>query len=173
MIELREEVAFSSHHTSEDFVFDNIFESIVNFFEKDDWKFNELKSGEILQLEVSLDNGNYTSYAIADEENRSFRFYSDCPVKVPENKRLAVAEFLARANYGLITGNFELDFTDGEIRYKTTTYVADQQLNYPVIKRLVYVNLNTMDNYFPGLMKVIYGGTSAEQALAEIEEQEE
>lgn len=172
MNEFREEVASITCYKLEEFVTINIFESMTNFFEKDDWQFKEVKAGEILQLEVSLENANYTCYAIADDENRSFRFYSDCPVKVPENKRLAVAEFLTRANYGLITGNFELNFIDGDIRYKTSIHVADQRLSYSLIKRLVYVNVTTMDDYFPGLMKVIYGGTSAEQALAEIENQD-
>ena len=30
-----------------------------------------------------------------------------------------MAEYLHRANYGLRVGNFELDYDDGEIRYKT------------------------------------------------------
>jgi hypothetical protein len=31
-------------------------------------------------------------------------------------ERAPPAEFITRANYGLIIGNFELDFEDGEIR---------------------------------------------------------
>lgn len=30
----------------------------------------------------------------------------------------SMAEFVCRANYGLVSGNFELDMRDGEIRFK-------------------------------------------------------
>ncbi len=49
-----------------------------------------------------------------------FTVYTVFPVKAPEEKRGAVAAFLTRANYGLILGSFELDFDDGEIRFKVT-----------------------------------------------------
>jgi hypothetical protein len=81
-----------------------------------------------------------------------------------------MSEFLTRANYGLILGNFEMDFTDGEVRYKTSIYIGETELDFPVIKKMVYLNLSTIDDYFPAMMKVIYGGISAEQAINEIEE---
>jgi hypothetical protein len=49
-----------------------------------------------------------------------------------------VAEFLTRANSGMVIGNFELDFADGEIRYKTSIDVEGDKLSYAIIKRLVY-----------------------------------
>jgi len=36
-----------------------------------------------------------------------------------------VNEFLTRANYGLNIGNFEMDFQDGEIRFKTAIDVEE------------------------------------------------
>ncbi len=47
------------------------------------------------------------------------------PVKAPEEKRLAIAEFVARANDGLRIGNFELDFGDGEVRYKRSAWIGE------------------------------------------------
>ncbi|MDJ1171766.1 hypothetical protein PMG71_20260 [Roseofilum sp. BLCC_M154] len=39
-----------------------------------------------------------------------------------------MAEFLTKANYGMILGDFELDLTDGELRDKTSIGVL-QGLN--------------------------------------------
>ncbi|OKH37257.1 hypothetical protein NIES2119_13450 [[Phormidium ambiguum] IAM M-71] len=153
-------------------VMTNLFESIVNFFEKDDWNFEEVDSEKSLRLKVEMENSTYTGYAIVDDENNTFVFYSASPVKIPKSKYLPVAEFLARANNGLIIGNFEMDFEDGEIRYKTSI-IADQELSYSVIENLVYTNLSTIDNYFPGFMRIIYGGISPEEALNQIEQEEE
>lgn len=92
---------------------------------------------------------------------------------MPLEQRLLMAEFLTRVNYGLKIGNFEMDFKDGEIRYKTSIAVEGDRLTSPLVRELVCHNLSIMDNYFPGIMKVIYGGMSPEDALAETEKFEE
>ena len=102
-------------------------------------------------------------------EQQQFVFYSICPVNAPENKRLAVAEFITRANSGMIIGHFELDFTEGQIRYKTSIDVEDDSLCSALIKRLVYANVMMMDAYLPGIMSVIYGEVTPLDAIAQIE----
>ncbi|MBC7340390.1 MAG: YbjN domain-containing protein [Firmicutes bacterium] len=96
-------------------------------------------------------------------------FYSVCPVNVPEGKRLAVAEYLTRANYGLVIGNFEMDFRDGEVRYKTSIDVEGAEIAPALVRNLVYANVITMDRYLPGLLGVIYGNLTPEQAIAQVE----
>jgi len=146
-----------------------ILEEIVSFFTKDDWPYTKIKGEPILQTAFQGENGKWTCYAKAREEQEQFVFYSICPVNAPENKRLAVAEFLTRANSGMIIGNFEMDFKDGEIRYKTSIDVEGDSLTSALIKRLVYANVTMMDEYLPGIMSVIYGDVSAVDAIAQIE----
>jgi hypothetical protein len=115
------------------------------------------------------ENGTWVCYAHAREEQKLFIFYSVCQVNAPEDKRMAVAEFLTRANYGLLIGNFELDFNDGEIRYKTSIDVEGDRPSPALVQQLVYANVLTMDRYLPGIMTVIYGSASPAEAIAEIE----
>lgn len=150
-----------------------VFEAIANFFKEDEWEFSQLEGQPILQMGFTGDNGNWMCYAqaVENEEAAQFLFYSICPVKVPENKRITVAQFLTRANYGIVIGNFELDLDDGEIRYKTSIDVKDDRLSEALCKQLVYTNLAMMDRYLPGIMGTIYGGMSPEGAIAHIENQ--
>lgn len=150
-----------------------LFKAVTNFFEEDDWKFLEIEKETLLRLEVSLENGTYNCYAFVDEETKIFVFHSKCPIKAPLNRRLLIAELITRANYGLSLGNFEMDFEDGEIRYKTSIDVEGDRLTPPLVKRLVYNNVRIMDNYVPAIMKVIYGGMLPEDAITEIEKSEE
>ena len=90
-------------------------------------------------------------------------------MNVPEHKLMAVAEFLTRANSGMILGNFELGFTDGEIRYKTSIDVEGDRLCFALIKRLVYGNVTMMDEYWPGIMSVVYGEVEVREVIASIE----
>ena len=77
--------------------------------------------------------------------------------------------FLTRANYGLLIGNFEMDYNDGEVRYKTSIDVEGDRLSKALVKRLVYDNLAVMDRYLPGVLSVIYGGASPTEAIAQVE----
>jgi hypothetical protein len=88
---------------------------------------------------------------------------------VPEEKRVAMAEFITRANYGMRIGNFEMDFSDGELRYKSSIDVEDDHLSSPLIKHMVYPNVLMMDKYLPGIMAILYAGKSPRQAVEEVE----
>ncbi|HEY9892637.1 MAG TPA: YbjN domain-containing protein [Candidatus Sericytochromatia bacterium] len=145
------------------------FEEIVNFFEEDGWPFVQIEGEPLLQMVFQGENGKWTCYAKARDDQKQFVFYSVCPVNAPDSKRLAVAEFLTRANSGMIIGNFEMDFEDGEIRYKTSIDVEDDSLSSGLIKRLVYANVMMMDAYLPGMMSVIYGDVTPVDAIAQIE----
>src|SRR3954447_26364575 len=71
-------------------------------------------------VELVFDNprSKWKSYAKASDD-QAFLFYSICAIDVPEARRAAVAEFITRVNFGLVTGNFEMDWADGEVRFKT------------------------------------------------------
>jgi hypothetical protein len=158
------EAGFKSPTTDRQF-----FEEIVNFFEEDGWPFVQIEGEPFLQMVFQGENGKWTCYAKARDDQKQFVFYSVCPINAPDSKRLAVAEFLTRANSGMIIGNFEMDFEDGEIRYKTSIDVEDASLSSAVIKRLVYANVMMMDAYLPGIMSVIYGDVTPLDAIAQIE----
>ncbi|MBW4501599.1 MAG: YbjN domain-containing protein [Scytonema hyalinum WJT4-NPBG1] len=146
-----------------------IFEEIVNFFKADDWPFIQIQGQPALQIAFQGENGKWTCYARTRVEQQQFVFYSVCPVNAPEDKRLAIAEYLTRANYGIVIGNFELDFADGEISYKTSIDVEGDRLSSALIKRVVYANVTMMDEYLPGIMSVIYGDVLPKDAIARIE----
>ncbi len=146
-----------------------IFEEIVNFFTQEDWQFTKVQGELSLRLACQGSNGQWHCYASAREEQQQFIFYSLCPVIVPKKKRRQLGEFICRANYGAIIGNFELDFNDGEIRYKTSIDVEGDSLSFSLIKQMVYANVTMMDEYLPGIMAVIDCKASPEEAIATIE----
>lgn len=137
-----------------------IFNAIIAFFEEDDWDFHWLEGTSILSVGFTGKNGKWVCYAQAREEQEQFVFYSVCPINTPEDRRQAVAEFITRVNYGMIIGNFELDYDDGEIRYKTSIDVEGDGLTPALIKQMVYANVIITDKYLPGIMRVIYANSA-------------
>lgn len=116
-------------------------------------------------------NGRYTCFAQIRMDLEQFMFYAIAPVKVPEAAHAAAAEFLTRANYGLRIGNFEMDYTDGEVRYKSSLDFEDALLTPALIRNAIYPAVQTLDRYMPGLMAVVYGGQAPQAAIEVIEGQ--
>lgn len=152
---------------------DRILQAFIDFFVDDDWRFDRSEQKPILRLSFQGRSGHtWSCFAQSrmGENTEQAIFYSVAPIKVPEAKRLAVAEFLTRANYGMVMGNFELDFSDGEIRYKTSIDLAGgSPLTPKLTKPMVYTNVLMMDKYLPGVMEVLYADVSPEQAIRKIE----
>ena len=159
-----------------------IFNALVLFFEEDGWDFQRVEGASVLSMGFSGKNGKWLCYAHAREEEAQFAFYSVLSINVPADKRHKVAEFITRANYGMMIGNFEMDYVDGEIRYKTSIDVEGTDLTSTMIQQLVYPNLIITDHYFEGIMRVVYsddtpvdildgidfgGGISDEEVTAE------
>lgn len=55
---------------------------------------------------------------------------------VPDARRLEAAEYLHRINYGLLLGNFEMDYDEGEVRFRTSL-MAEGSLTHEVLDRYI------------------------------------
>jgi hypothetical protein len=146
-----------------------ILSAVEKFLKEDDWPYNLIEGRSVFKTGFEGKNGQFTCYAQERVEQDQFVFYSIFPVRAAENKINDVAEFITRANYGMIIGNFELDYSDGEIRYKTSVDVEDIHQIEPLVQHIMYSNVLTMDKYFNGLMRVLYGGIDPADAVEEIE----
>ena len=146
-----------------------IYTAMVDFFEDDKWPYTVVAGEPVLSMHFVGSNGHWVCYAQARDDQQQFVFYSVCPMAMPDFKRVAVAEFVTRANYGMIIGNFELDFNDGEVRYKTSLDVEGTYLSPPLIRQAVYANVLMMDRYLPGLLALVYNDITPADAVAQVE----
>lgn len=89
---------------------------------------------------------------------------------VPEPKLAEVSEYLTRANYGLVVGNFELDMDSGHVRYKTSMDLEGAVVEQVLFKNLIYSNLTTADRYHPGLLKLLWGDDMTARAAISLVE---
>lgn len=154
---------------------DPIIEKVYEFLESQDWPYTPIEDDLMDEDEAGFrtaftgDSGQFSCLGLVDEQKRMFVFYTFSPVKVAEDRLMAAMEFVTRANYDMYIGNFEMDLSDGEVRFKASVDFDEAQALAPVVKGVVFMSVLMMDRYFPGLLRVIYGEASAEQAIDEIE----
>jgi hypothetical protein len=141
-----------------------LLEELKRVFVENGWPFSEVRGAQVLVSDLSGPLGTWKFYAQVVDEQDLILLYSVCPLRVPAGRRSEVSQFLTAANYGLAAGNFELDFEDGEIRYKTALHTYGDGLDANVLRKLVRSNGMAMETYLPGI-GVVITGTPALPAL--------
>lgn len=142
----------------------SILNTIKRFLEREGWAYAETENG--LRLNFGGKHGTWRCFARIRAAEGQFLFYSYAPVEIASNQYLAIAEFITRANFGLFIGNFELNFANGTLQFRTSIDVEgdENKLTPTLLKHLVYQNVLTMDKYLPGIQAVLAGEASAAEA---------
>ncbi|MDJ0734410.1 MAG: YbjN domain-containing protein [Nostocaceae cyanobacterium] len=145
-------------------------ETVGYFLQEDGWNPQFIEEKEAYKINFESEHGIGIAYAQVLTDLEQFLFYVMIPFKIPEESLNTIAELITRANYGLRVGNFEMDYEDGKVRYKTCIDFEGEILTKGYIKNAVYPALKTMERYVPGFLSVVYGGQTPEEALAVLEE---
>jgi hypothetical protein len=144
-------------------------ELVAAFLVDEGWPCEQLGDKPILRTGYKGSNGQWNCYAHCRAEYDQVLFYSIAPQSAPEASRPGVAEYLTRANWGLMIGNFELDYGDGEVRYKTSAQFEQTDLTADLLRPLVYGNVVMMEKYLPGLQAVIAQSQTPVEAIQALE----
>ena len=147
-----------------------IIDVVIEWLTEDEWKFDNPNENLVI-AGVKGENGNFRMFFSSDEDPHLFRLVLIPGFSIPENKRLEIAEFVTRANYGIQVGKFELDFDDGEVRYSAGLDLGgDCELTTGMVRAIMGRCASTLDRYTPGFMRILYAGLTPKEAIEEIEE---
>ena len=125
-------------------------------------------------LHSGLENKNtmWRWLAHQDDEGR-FAMVSLLPLKASEMRQNACAELLVRINVKLGLGHFDLDFSDGQIAFRTAIPVGEgSRLRMSVIEHVIRGHHTLVDQYLPAISTVLFSGQTPEEALATAKERE-
>lgn len=150
-----------------------IVDVVKKFLADDDWNyFFDEETGLFhfgLRIRSKIQKLNY----VIDVHEDEIVTYGISPVAVdsddPEMMR-RMAEFICRVNYGLKNGCFELDFEDGEIRFRSFIDCKGLLPSMEVVKNSVGCAAIMFELYASGMVDIIFGGASARDAIARCEE---
>ena len=125
----------------------------------------------VYRIGMGLDNGRVDCFVDMRPEDKQVILVAVCGTLIPDNRRKQIAEFITRANFGLLLGNFELNFDNGELRYKCCfVYDGPGQDSVEVFIRNFFASFKMMDRYLPGIMAVTYANTDPKSAISQIED---
>lgn len=85
--------------------------------------------------------------------------------KAKKEHRAELCEFVARANYGMGDGNFEMNLDDGSVRFKVALDYSGISLKAVLVRNMIIDAVSTIDVYEKALARVIAGKAKAKAAL--------
>ncbi len=136
----------------------NHIEVVEKLFAELDWEAKMLPDYPVMTCALQVPNGTLDIFCHVHADHERILFYlRPQNLDIPVDKRLAVAEFVTRANYGLSLGNFEMDMEDGELNFKTILQAPAALLSTALLRPYLLLGVETINHYLPGLTKVIAG----------------
>jgi hypothetical protein len=147
---------------------DTPYETLIQLLDERDIGYST-RDDQSICTDLSGEVAVYRILARVDTDVELFQVMGRAPLRVPEGSRPAIAEALARANYGLRVGKFELDVDDGELRFHASQILAEDTVDKTVIDRLIGTTMAMLDRYLPAFLSVIYGNESPKDAVRCVE----
>ncbi len=125
--------------------------------------------GDVVTFAFEGDNERWRCFVEAREAERHLLVYSVSPFNIPVERRVAAAELVARANYGLVVGSFDLDLDDGEVRMRTFLDLDGAPADPGLVQQLITNNLRTMNRYSAAIAAVVTGEATPMELAAKAE----
>jgi hypothetical protein len=100
-------------------------------------------------------------------------FYINFGPPAPPERRDEVARFITYANWGLSIGNFEMDFDEGTVRFKSSIDFRMVVLPEQLIRNIILAAMNAVEIYAEAVIDVLGRGKSARQAFDEANAKQE
>lgn len=137
-----------------------IADAIQEFLHDDDWHYTFREEKGTFHFSLSTHSRlNTVDYFIAVREDH-YRVLCVSPLSVntDDAQELArMAEFITRANYGMTRGCFEMDYRDGEIRFRMTVDCdGDAVPTQEIVKNSVYVPASMFNRYGSGMVQTMF-----------------
>lgn len=119
-------------------------------------------------MRVRQPRATYDLMLMADEETRLVSCYVTHSLRFPEPRLAALAEAIARANWGFGMGSFDLDFDSGTLRFRTAIDVEGGALVPKMLDNMIGTSLYAMERFHEAFMRAAWGGASGREAVAQV-----
>lgn len=135
------------------------FERVAAWLDSNDLNYIDHADQGYVSMGYSGESGDWRVIVDVAERGQGWRLlvYSVYPIRVPEGRRAVVAELIARINYGLPIGNFELCWEDGEVRVRSSMPLEDGDFTEAQLDRLFNSNTALAGHYMAGIFGVAFG----------------
>lgn len=142
-----------------------MFERIKKYLKSAEFNYSIIDDDTIIMFSY-VSKGNYQCIIDINEESKIIVVYTVLGSLVTLEKRNRIAQLITKINFGLRIGNFEMDYDDGQIRYKTSVdYDGLKDFEDIFIENLIASNIITTDRFYNTIEESLHSRKSIEKIL--------
>ena len=135
----------------------SVYQAIASALDKQQYRYKSDPDNLCFYLGFSTDCLNIELHISIDPQHEVFHFISILPFTFPEDKLLEGAMVATIANHNLIHGNFDFDFSTGNMLFKLTNYYLNGYINEDCVVSLLEITLHTVNQYDDQFLAVAKG----------------
>lgn len=152
----------------------NTINLITKFFDEGDWKYQRLKrENDDVVFKANISMGSILGYLKLHVIVRKNDYIVNATLNNTAEKEAypRITEYLHRANYSMSNGNFEFDYEDGEITYKTyVNFDGGVNLSEQVIEDSIIIPILMFDKYGKNLLRLMLESGDPKQLIEDAEQ---
>lgn len=124
---------------------------------------------ELIRMSFSIESKLSSCDVLIDLRDDKYIVYAKNDMCADAGSRNEMAKLLTYINYGIIYGGFEMDFSDGEIRYRNPVNCDNCMPSDEIIRRSISTPVAMMEKYGDALLGVMMGFVDAKTACERAE----
>ena len=148
----------------------SIMQKLTEYLKAQDWAFTYDTISGMISVEAELSCKFAAALVVYQVTDEGFLCYTTVVDSVPAEMRAVAGEYLHRANYGLPNGNFEFDYDDGSVHFKTYFDCPNGQPTEKQMADSMAIGLTVFDHYGDGLYELINSSSIARQLIVKADE---
>ena len=142
-----------------------IAEKLVEYLNEEDYNYDfDVKEG-CIKMGFPLRKKLKRVRIVLDIEDDHYVSLGFIDINAGKESQMEVAKYMTMVNYITLLGNFEMDFKDGEIRYKYVVEYDSNSLTGEIIKKSLDIPVSAFYFYGDELLKIIFGFATADEAF--------
>jgi hypothetical protein len=143
---------------------DDLMGTVRSMLDANTYRYQQT-SPETLMFTIRNEHATYNLFFAVQVKKSLVQLMSNYGSNAPADRRGAVAEALSRINTVLGLGSFELDFADGDIRFRVACDVEGGLFSEKMASNMLSCTMYCMERFHDALMRVMFAGAEPADAL--------
>jgi len=150
-----------------------ILDATRDFLDENDWKYDYEAEKNLIVTGGAIHNHLKSVKVFISARDGLLQTFTVPGVNADPKECDEILKFINWANWNMISGNFELDVTDGEIRFRNTMRLGEiEKLPADVIEAMIFIPIMSFEKYGDSIAPLCFGLSDAVTEIRKIIEKE-
>jgi hypothetical protein len=149
-----------------------LYTTVIEALEEKGTRYLEVEPGRVT-FRLAGSRGAYDFFVYVHEDLEQIVCACSLGFRAPAEKRVALAEAVTRANWGMRLGAFDLDHSDGEVRFRIGIDVEGGLFVGAMLNNMIGAAFSMGERYHDAFLRVVYGDADPESVIAEADSEGE